>query len=389
MDELSGSSDSDSEVEDLNSTYKKLEFLRSHKDFKHLIAKEKEVGRGSTSREKLALKIDPDFTGTFLMNPQNFDSRKDTIGLWPPKVIFPRPNEAYTPSKSACNISNVPVWPKRLPIKFRNSNTENFLTAGQLTDKNKAQLDLSVHDLGSVQLAPFENFSIQDKILRNGLIDNAITDTLIEAGTNRLNALSENWDYVFDLIMKGKIDFKRELKFLMEIGGLAFASNQRNRNAVSAALTNNKIQLRDQVLSKTKGSSQTKDKLRLSNLASPHIFGELPESFKSTLNAAAANPYSNLVLKNKRSYGSYNSYYNSQVPYYVKRRALDQGYNRGAKRGRPSSSRVINFAESASYIKREGNTDNSGVFQSAPRPQLHRGRGNPRRGQRGYKPGRS
>ena len=80
--------------------------------------------------------------------------------------------------------------------------------------------------MGSVQLAPFENFSIQDKILRNGLIDNAITDTLIEAGTNRLNALSENWDYVFDLIMKGKIDFKRELKFLMEIGGLAFASNQ-------------------------------------------------------------------------------------------------------------------------------------------------------------------
>ena len=142
MDELSGSSDSDSEVEELNSAFKKLEFLRSHKDFKHLIAKEKEVGRGSTSREKLALKIDPDFTGTFLMNPQNFDSRKDTIGLWPPKVIFPRPNEAYTPSKSACNISNVLVWPKRLPIKFRNSNAENFLTAGQLTDKNKAQLDL-------------------------------------------------------------------------------------------------------------------------------------------------------------------------------------------------------------------------------------------------------
>ena len=85
---MSGSSDSDSEVEELNSAFKKLEFLRSHKDFKHLIAKEKEVGRGSTSREKLALKIDPDFTGTFLMNPQNFDSRKDTIGLWPPKLFF-------------------------------------------------------------------------------------------------------------------------------------------------------------------------------------------------------------------------------------------------------------------------------------------------------------
>ena len=381
MDELSGSSDSDSEVEDLNSSYKKLSFLKGHKDFKHLISKEKEVGRGSNSKEKLALKIDPDFTGTFLMKPQHFDSKKDSIGLWPPKVIFPRPTESYTPSKSACNMTNVPVWPKRLPIKFQNRTIENFLTAGQLTDKNKAQLDLSVHDLGSVQLAPFENFSVQDKILRNGLIDNAVTDTLIEAGSSRLNSLYENWDYVMDLITKGKIDFKRELKFLMEIGGLAFASNQRNRNDVAAALTNNKIQLRDQVLFKTKGSAQTKDKLRLSNLASPHIFGELPESFRSTLNAAAANPHNNLVLKNKRSYGSYSSKvsYGSKVPYFKRR--FDEGYNRGAKRARPTSSRVINFADS--YIK----SDNSGVFQNAPRPQPSRGRGNPRRGQRGYKPG--
>lgn len=379
MDELSGSSDSDSEdEEDLTSTYKKLSFLKSHKDFKYIISKEKEVGRGTNSKEKLSLKVNPDFTGTFLMKPQHFDSKKDSVGLWPNKVIFPKPNDSYTPSKSACNMSNMPKWPKRLPIKFQNSTIENFLTAGQLTDKNKAQLDLSVHSLGSVQLAPFENFSVQDKILRNGLIDNAITDTLIEAGNNRLNALYENWDYVFDLINKGQIDFKRELKFLIEIGGLAFASNQRNRNDVAAALTNNKIQLRDQVLFKTKGSSQTKDKLRLSNLASPHIFGELPESFMSTLNAAAANPYNNLVLKNKRSYGPYNS----QVSYYPKRKAFEQGYNRGAKRGRPSSSRVINFAES-SYVKPE----NSGVFQNAPRSQPPRGRGNPRRGQRGYKPG--
>ena len=369
--QVDDNSSSDSEgAEDLSSAYKKLKWLRAHNDFKHLVSKEKALGRGASSKDKLSLNINPDFTGTFLMAPQHFDYRKDTIGLWPSKVIFPRAKESYNPTKSDCNLSNAPVWPRRLPIKFQDAKIEEFLTAGQLTNKNKAHLDLSVHALGSVELSPYENFSVQDKILRNGLIDNSITDTLIEGSNVRLQAFHDNWDYVLDLIKKGEIDFKGELKYLMEIGGLAFASNQRNRNDVAAAVTNNKIQLREKVLYKTSGSAQTKEKLKLSNLASPAIFGELPESFMRTLNASAGNPYNQLVLKN-RSFIDY------------KRKSQDLGYNRVAKRSR-GSSQIINFSASPSV-----KPANSGVFQNAPRSLPPRGRGNRRRGRRSHftKPG--
>ena len=213
-------------------------------------------------------------------------------------------------------------------------------------------------------LSPYDNFSSQDKILRNGLIDNIITDHLIEAGNVRLQALLNNWDYVLDLIKKGNLDFKSELKYLLEIGGLAFASNLLNRNDLIAGFTNNKMHLRDKILFKTRGNPQTRDKLRLSNLASPSVFGDLPESFTKTLNASAGNPYNFLVLKSNP---------------FRREASSEASGSRDLKKPRLGSRFNINFAESSS----SPNKSPPVAFREVSSTQPTRGRGSFGRGMRG------
>ena len=278
--------------------------------------------------------------------------------------MFPTAKKHYNPTMAACNVYKLPSWPKRLPFKCKDAKMEEFLRAGQLSDRNKFQVDLSVLDLGVVSLSPYDNYASQDKILRNGLIDNFITDSLIEAGNVRLQALWDNWDYVLDMIKKGNLDFKCELRHLMELGSLAFASNLLNRNDLIAGFTNNKMYLRERLLFKTKGNSLTKDKLRLSNLASPSVFGDLPESFTKTLNAAAGNPYSSLVLKSRPFKSDLSPEVSGSGSW--KKPRSDPKFN-------------INFAESSSAPPKSTPVSFRGVSSS----QATRGRGSFGRGSRG------
>ena len=66
MDECSDSESEGDDVDDLKSYRKKLSWLRKHKDFRHLISKEKGEGRGPSSKDKIYLKVNPDFKGTFI-----------------------------------------------------------------------------------------------------------------------------------------------------------------------------------------------------------------------------------------------------------------------------------------------------------------------------------
>ena len=246
--------------------------MKKHPHYKSLVKKDTPKGRGPSSKEQLFLNVKTDFEGTFLMAPNTYDHKRDRIGCWSSKTSFPKADSNYNPSKKVCNYVG-PEWPKRVPCKFKDKESENFLNAEQLIEKNKVELDLSVHKYGTISLSPYENFSLQDKILRNSIIENSITDTLIGSNKERLEFLRDNWDDILDKIKNGEVDFKTELNYLCNVSDMSYASNLRNRNSDIAAFTNNKMTLRDRVLFKCNGNEKTKKKLRLSNLASPAVLG--------------------------------------------------------------------------------------------------------------------
>ena len=295
--QIDGSSDSDEGDSIWLSASNRLKTIRKHPDLKYLITKEKTENRGlSSDRDKYYLNIKSDFNGTFLMDPQHISNKCDSIGLWPPGTAFPNAkSSSYNPPSSACRAS--PTFPRRLPYKFEDEKMEYFFKAKQMGPNHKFQVDSSAFDAGAVVLNPYNNFSVQDKILRDALLDNIITDSLIEAGNTRLSAIIENWDHVLNLIKKGDLDFKIELGYLLEISRLAFASNLRSRNDIIAAFASNKVLLRDRILFSTAGAFQTRDMLKRTSLFSSEAFGDLPESFINALNASAGNPYSSLSLK--------------------------------------------------------------------------------------------
>ena len=129
-----------------------------------------------------------------------------------------------------------------------------------------------------------------DSLSRKCLIENTIVDNFIEANISHLDTVFSEWDS-FNVN-----DLKGQFMILYNALKVSWAANGRGKQLLIALFTSNKIAFRKFVLGLCGGSNQSKETLLGTTLASPSLFGDIPESFARKLDANS-HTYNSYVLR--------------------------------------------------------------------------------------------
>ena len=235
--------------------------------------------------------------------PSNYISLpSDTIHVWPSTIVYPTCDKHFVPEQFS------EFMPHFLPFHINNVDFKTFLTGNALVKNFKTMVDNRIFNVSEAKVSE-KSFNQIDSISRKGLCENLINDSIIESNVNFLSENLSSWDD----FSKGEL--KEKFSVILQSLKLASASNLRQRNILCSIFTLNKLALRQDILDKFDGDSNTKNMLLGSCLGVPTVFGPLPESFFQRINANPANakeivlyPKSkNFNFKNNNTFNAYKS----------------------------------------------------------------------------------
>lgn len=255
------------------------------------------------------LKVRPSLKNSWL-DPPHKEDPSDTVKIWSSEAKFP------TKTRVVPVDSNIRA-PKRIPhFSVIDESLSKFLLAPAFSS---AILDHDAFNLSSSDVSASPHTTI-DVLLRSAQLDNYLQDEYLDIILDVLPKLMDT------LRVRGD-DFVAEatshVDLLRKVTTFAAETNQRSGQSILAALTSNKLALRDSVLNRFTAHPSSRAVVRGSSFLSHNLFGPLPESFKSSLRLAGSEG-KRLTSKSGASTSASTSY--------------NRPYNRTAKRSAPSSS---------------------------------------------------
>lgn len=204
--------------------------------------------------------ISPDWANSWFLSPP-VQNHPDTVGYWPNDTKFP-----YVGSDMA-----------RVP------------------DDSKDTISIKIPKNHAAPLA--------DYLFKQNLLDNLITDTLIERTDDLVNLAlkfpKENYNMGYKDIIESLLT---QLSMIQKTNTLSAASNLRSHHGILASICKNKLILREEVLAASKGGSGSafaKQCLKGSHFFTPDLFGPVPESLLKSIvhNPAYAPTKSRCLLR--------------------------------------------------------------------------------------------
>ena len=280
----------------------------------------------------------PDLEGSWLVVPKPM--APDTVGYWPKYTKFPGHSDLIRAPSDA---------KKLLPIKFlhytENDLLKSFLDpATKLVNKdNYLWLNPEVFQSAEFHNHSSNNGSWIDRSLRAQLLDNLITDELIDMSLQLIDRALDIPTKNPDLQPKDITNLIEETLELLDTSViLSSASNLRGRHTLITSIVKNKLALRDEVLRAHSGGVCSKEILRGSNFLSPDLFGPLPSSLLTR--CALSSLYMLSPLKSSSSGGQSTSSQRSSTSNLTQAAASNatashrSGYNRYQLQDYPSHS---------------------------------------------------
>ena len=162
--------------------------------------------------------------------------------------------------------------PHLLPFHIGDDKFSKFINGNALVKNFKTPVDTRIFGASDAKVSG-KTFNQIDSVSRKGLSENLINDSIIESIVVFMSDVLTDWDDLTKGELKEKISgIQKSLK-------LSSTSNLRQRNFLCSIFTLNKLAIRQEILDKFDGDSNTKDMLLGSCLGVPSVFGPLPESF--------------------------------------------------------------------------------------------------------------
>ena len=140
-----------------------------------------------------------------------------------------------------------------------------------------------------------------DGLARKATTENALAKQILSGAKDRLEGILGKWDSIEEGVRfsdsLSKEDIYKEFNLLFESLKMSKVALNRNFHQVLAIFASNKTHWRKAVLDRCSGSTITKQKMQLSSLNSPSLFGPLPESYARRLDHSLSATASSLMLK--------------------------------------------------------------------------------------------
>lgn len=233
----------------------------------------------------------PDLKGSWF-DPPDKDDHQDSTTYWNANTKFPR-KARLTPLDYHLKA------PPRCPYyHIENKELKRLLEAPifKSIDLDHAAFESSACDVSN------SNLSNLDSMLRSSLLDNFTLDEYLKLIIELIPKIAEEHSESSD-------DNLVSLDVLMRVVVLAAESNQRSGQAQIGSFIANKVALRDLILNKFSTPSISRNILRGSSFLSDKLFGNLPESYKTSLKQSGNNlrcktRYSNSVSSHTSNYTS-------------------------------------------------------------------------------------
>ena len=257
------------------------------------------------------LHVDPDLAHTWFIPPPK---APDTVGYWTSAAKLPPNKKSLSPPSS--EVKQLP----RPPVFYVPDGDLRKLFESPV--KEKVYLDMNVFDTAAVSVKTSPH-ALLDAHLRASLFERHATDAYMRL----LVALSDCAAGVSTTVSPSEA-----LSLLPELARQAALANARLGQSLTAAFVGNTVALRDHVLEKFVVPTRTGETLRGGCFTTERLFGHLPESFASLLDASHGGSF-RCKLKSSSSSSQYF-------------RPSAATTSRPAKR--PGSSRGLPYAERAS-----------------------------------------
>ena len=221
----------------------------------------------SSSKVLPKIKLLPNIKGTWLDTPKPV-FKSDEIGSWPKDTKFPTADKSLLPNNNILKI------PSPIPVLIHDEILRDFLEGKSLLDGDKVQLPSFAFEPSSLNVDRSSNFALFDSLSRKGLLENFITDQLIDKQLKFVRDILSNWDELTNHTF-----LKRMIATLENLTMLSFQSSLRAQQYMIALFVTNKKAFRKYILDQCNGSEDTKDILKGTCFATPTLFGDIPESF--------------------------------------------------------------------------------------------------------------
>ena len=227
--------------------------------------KVKENGRArdyGSSLTNYKVELDTNIEDSWLSAPE--PGKGDTIGFWPIATEFPTASANIVPGVKKDSLSTP------IPHVFVNDGIDNFFNAKSLINSNKIKLNDQAFDPPTMAAPTKENAHVIDSLLRSALSENAVCDKFVMSLMDKI----KEWETPEE---NDVLSSDEKFKVLSDSLKLASIASLRSKHYTIAAFVNNKLAFRQRVLDKCDGPKYSKDVLKNTNLASPFLFGDIPE----------------------------------------------------------------------------------------------------------------
>ena len=307
----------------------------------------------------LGVVVTLDTTKSWLADPPHV-SQGDTIGTWPDTTNFPHSGkiQSLLPPVEGSRQK----LEQMVPFIYKEKRLKEF-NSTNIAHRNKIKLPGKVFDSQELSIPKGYHFHTIDNMAKKVLLHNLVSDTLIGAILELLKSTINN------LTSLQPETLQRHLEACHDILYMAYSASLRDRQHILALYAANKMKFREVVLDLHVGSSMSKDTLKGTSLFTPHLFGDLPESFLGAVTQAYTANRSNDILLRRKSGVSGSRY---------SRGASDYSNSSPSKRGKYSSRPLA-----MSYPSQRQNIDSQEPLFYSARPTPPRTDSPSRRGKKG------
>ena len=308
-----------------------------------------------SSLSNYKVELDTDIEDSWLSSPE--PEQGDLVGYWPTSTEFPTASANIVPGVKKDSLSTP------IPHAYEKDSLENFFSAKSLISNSKIKLNDKAFEPPTMAAPAKENAHVVDSLLRSALSENAICDKFIMSLMEKV----KEWEQPGE---DDNLSVDEKFKVMIDSLKLASISSLRSKQYTVAAFVNNKMSFRQRVLDKCTGPKYSKDILKNSNLATPFLFGDVPDSLIKKFDHSPANRESYMIRPMASS---------------TSKRALSPSAAPNAKRSTSfNSDRVAHSSNTQNSYERSLGRDN---FHRTPRAraQTKSQRARPRGGKGGKK----
>lgn len=243
--------------------------------------------------------IDMEVSNSWLEAPPPETHSSDQIGTFPVGQIWPSSDKGFTPAGVDSDVEK--VLNHKIPNKIKDDELRKFLSSKSLAQNYKINLNDSVFDPPFISMDKNAINNTIDGLARRAIVENALAKQILSGAKDRLEGMLGKWDSIEEGVKYSdslsKEDIYNEFNLLFESLKMSKVALNRNFHQVSSIFASNKIHWRKAVLDRCSGSTITKQKMQLSSLNSPSLFGPLPESYARRLDHSLSATASSLMLK--------------------------------------------------------------------------------------------